>query len=141
MENGYYPFNDFHAIVALVGAGDFSSASAVLMDLENATPLSRCAQLANKVGIHASRAIIAFGQERYDEVIELLRPLRPIANRFGGSHAQRDILSLTLFEASVKRRNFDYARNLLHERHSHKPISLFGRRLHKKLAKPSKKAA
>ena len=29
-----------------------------------------------------------------------LRPMRPIAHRFGGSHAQRDVIDLTLIEAA-----------------------------------------
>jgi hypothetical protein len=32
----------------------------------------------------------------------MLRPARNIANRFGGSHAQRDIIDLTLIEAALR---------------------------------------
>jgi hypothetical protein len=32
----------------------------------------------------------------------LLRPVRNIAGRFGGSHAQRDLLDLTLIEAAFR---------------------------------------
>jgi hypothetical protein len=52
------------------------------------------------VGHPATRAIQAFGQGRYAECVELLRPIRHIAHRFGGSHAQRDLLEQTLIEAS-----------------------------------------
>jgi hypothetical protein len=34
--------------------------------------------------------------------VELLRPVRPVANRFGGSHAQRDVIDLTLIEAAFR---------------------------------------
>ena len=36
--------------------------------------------------------------------VQLLRPVRSIAHRFGGSHAQRDLLDLTLIEAALRRR-------------------------------------
>jgi len=32
--------------------------------------------------------------------VRLLRPIRSYAHRFGGSHAQRDVLDLTLIEAA-----------------------------------------
>ena len=140
-ENAYYPFNDFHTITALVGAGDFDTAFGILEALEKASTLSRSGALANEIGVHASQAIIAFAREQYDEVISLLRPLRSVANRFGGSHAQRDILSLTLFEAAVRGGDLNYARALLNERHAHKPNSPLGNRLHNKLTKRAKKAA
>jgi len=34
--------------------------------------------------------------------VELIRPVRSIANRFGGSHAQRDVLDLTLIDAAFR---------------------------------------
>jgi predicted unusual protein kinase regulating ubiquinone biosynthesis (AarF/ABC1/UbiB family) len=34
--------------------------------------------------------------------VRLLRPMRTIAHRFGGSHAQRDLLDLTLIEAAAR---------------------------------------
>ncbi len=36
------------------------------------------------------------------EAVRLLRPIRNIAHRFGGSHAQRDVLDLTLIEAALR---------------------------------------
>ena len=37
---------------------------------------------------------------RYGECVELLRPVRNRAARFGGSHAQRDLIDQTLIEAA-----------------------------------------
>jgi hypothetical protein len=44
----------------------------------------------------------AFSQGRHGDAVRLLRPLRSIANRFGGSHAQRDLFDLTLIEAAAR---------------------------------------
>jgi hypothetical protein len=54
-----------------------------------------------------------------------LLPLRPIANRFGGSHAQRDALSLTLIEAALRAGRSRLARELAAERTELKPSSPF----------------
>ncbi len=74
----------------------------------------------------------AFGDERYDEVVELIRPVRSIANRFGGSHAQRDVLDLTLIEAAFRVGQRDLAKALAAERVAARPTSpltgLFARR-------------
>ena len=48
------------------------------------------------------RAIAAFGRGRYDEVVELLAPIRRRVNLFGGSHAQRDAVQRTLLEAALR---------------------------------------
>jgi hypothetical protein len=58
--------------------------------------------------------------------------VRGIANRFGGSHAQRDVLDLTLIEAALRAGQQDLAKALAAERTTAKPDSplarLFARR-------------
>ena len=56
------------------------------------------------VGHPVSLAIKAFGDGDYAEAVTLLRPIRSIAYRFGGSHAQRDVIDLTLIEAAFRSR-------------------------------------
>ncbi len=51
------------------------------------------------IGLPACRAIIAFGRGDYVRTIELLGSLPAWIQRIGGSHAQRDVLYLTLLEA------------------------------------------
>jgi hypothetical protein len=46
------------------------------------------------------RGALAFGKGDFDAAAELMRPVRALAQRFGGSHAQRDLLDLTLAEAA-----------------------------------------
>jgi hypothetical protein len=100
---GNYAFNDMHAMMAFVGAGRSRAEDAVLeaqqaaMDAEgdNAT-------FTREVGHAATQAIKAFGDGNYAETVRLLRPIRNYAHRFGGSHAQRDVIDLTLIEAASR---------------------------------------
>jgi len=108
---GNYAFNDLHAMIAFVGAGRAKEQQAVL-DAQRAvlagelTIAADNLEFTREVGHPATRAIQAFGQGRYAECVELLRPIRHSAHRFGGSHAQRDLLDQTLIEAS-RRAGFD----------------------------------
>jgi len=108
---GTYAFNDMHAMIAFVGAGRLKEQQTVLeaqravLDGELTVAADNLA-FTREVGHPATRAIQAFGQGRYAECVELLRPIRHISHRFGGSHAQRDLLDQTLIEAS-RRAGFD----------------------------------
>ena len=55
-----------------------------------------------EVGHAAALALQAFGRGDYASAVRLLRPIRSHAHRFGGSHAQRDLLDLTLVEAALR---------------------------------------
>jgi tetratricopeptide (TPR) repeat protein len=130
---GNYAFNDMHAMMAFVGAGRRDLAAAVLA--AQRTAMARDddnAGFTREVGHSVACAVQAFGDMRYDEVVELIRPVRGIANRFGGSHAQRDVLDLTLIEAALRARQHDLAKALAAERLAAKPASplagLFARR-------------
>lgn len=58
--------------------------------------------------------------------MEHLWPVRSIANRFGGSHAQRDVLDLTLIEAAIRGGDHATARAFTSERAARKPASPLG---------------
>ena len=98
---GNYAFNDLHAMMTFVAAGRAKEQQEVL-EAQRAAMESDGdnAEYTREVGHAATRAIQAFGQGRYAECVELLRPIRHSAHRFGGSHAQRDLLDQTLIEAS-----------------------------------------
>ena len=68
------------------------------------------------------------GAGNFGEAVRRLRPLRSYAHRFGGSHAQRDVIDLTLIEAA--RRGGDRAlfAALAHERAARRPDSALARR-------------
>lgn len=135
LENGYYAFNDMHAVLAFVGAGREEEAATVLAAVESAARenIGVTAMMANDVGIAACSAMIAFGQQRYSDAIEKLLPVRTIANRFGGSHAQRDILTQTLIESAIRGGNTGLANSLISERMVHKPLTPLSQRFASKL--------
>jgi tetratricopeptide (TPR) repeat protein len=107
---GNYAFNDLHAMIAFVGAGRAKEQEAVLEAqravLDGELGAADNLEFTREVGHPATRAIQAFGRGRYAECVELLRPIRHSAHRFGGSHAQRDLLDQTLIEVS-RRAGFD----------------------------------
>ncbi|MCZ6724435.1 MAG: tetratricopeptide repeat protein [Gammaproteobacteria bacterium] len=125
VENGYYAFNDMHAVISLVGAGRFDAANEVLKAVRSAANnnIGVTAMMAGDVGIATCDAMIAFGQQRYDDAIDKLSPIRTLAHRFGGSHAQRDILTQTLTEAAIRSGNLGLSHSLTSERLVHKPLS------------------
>ncbi len=135
LENGYYAFNDMHAVLAFVGAGREEEAAAVLAAVKSTARenVGVTAMMANDVGIAACSAMIAFGQQRYSDAIEKLLPVRTIANRFGGSHAQRDILTQTLIESAIRGGNAGLANSLIRERIVHKPLTPLSQRFASKL--------
>jgi len=135
-ENGYYAFNDLHAVIAFVGAGRFDAANEVLSAVEAAAQDNAgvTRMMARDVGIPTCRAMIDFGQQRYQDVVDQLLPIRTIAHRFGGSHAQRDILTQTLIESALRSGNLKLANNLISERKLHKPFTPLSQRFATRLA-------
>jgi hypothetical protein len=130
-ERGYYAFNDMHAMMAFAMAGREAEADRLAADLEwaagNAAPSNR--MMAREVGLTVCTAIRAFGRARYAEAARSLEAVRDGAARFGGSHAQRDVLTLTLIEAAIRGGQPALARHYIAERTVHKPASGWGWRL------------
>jgi len=124
---GNYAFNDVHAVMAFVGARRPDAVAEVLQTQE-AVLLGNDDNEAftREVGHPLTLALKAFGQEAYDDTVRLLRPLREIAHRFGGSHAQRDLLDLTLIEAALRAGQHNLATALCAERlptRGHSPLT------------------
>lgn len=116
---GSYAFNDMHAMMAYVGAGRSKAAETVLEAQRAALESDGDnAQFTSEVGNAATRAIKAFGDGNYAETVRLLRPIRNRAHRFGGSHAQRDLIDLTLIVAASRAGQNRLAAALLAERAS-----------------------
>ncbi len=100
---GDYAFDDFHAMAAFVGAGRTDAAREVMA--AQAVALERPgdnALFVRAVGLPAMRALEAFGEGRHADAADLLRPIRSQTHLFGGSHAQRDVIDLTLIEAAER---------------------------------------
>jgi len=126
IEDGYYVFNDMHAMMAFVGSGREAAARRLLEVLiRRVLQGGTNAMMTRDVGLPVCRAIQAFARGNYPAAIEELMPVRQIAHRFGGSHAQRDVLSLTLIEAALRAKDAKLARALASERTELKPTSPF----------------
>ena len=126
VEEAYYAFNDAHAMMAFVGAGRREAAASLLKVLEKRTAAGGTnGRMTWEVGLPLCRALQAFDEGDYAAAVELLLPLRLVASRFGGSHAQRDVINLTLVEAALRGRRLTLARALLAERTALKPESPF----------------
>jgi tetratricopeptide (TPR) repeat protein len=125
----WYVFNDLHAVMALVGAGRIGQAEAVVERLAGYVHLGGSGTnvaMTAEIGLPATRAIIRFAQERYADVIDELLPIRRVLQRFGGSHAQRDVLQRTLLEAALRGGHHDLAQSLLSERLAVRDASVYG---------------
>jgi hypothetical protein len=121
---GNYAFNDMHAMMAFVGS-DRPEARKAVLDAQLAAMQGGgdSAAFAGEVGHAAARAIQAFGAGDYAETVRQLRPIRSIAHRFGGSHAQRDVIDLTLIEAAFRSGDQALAAALAAERAALRPQS------------------
>lgn len=123
-EDGYYAFNDLHAMMAFIGANRRPEQAALIATAERVAAGSGTnAMMTREVGLPALKGFAAFGRGAYDEAIERLLPIRGKANRFGGSHAQRDVFSWTLAEAALRTGDRALAEGLVAERLAQKPES------------------
>ncbi|WP_326534438.1 tetratricopeptide repeat protein [Pseudorhodoferax sp.] len=125
---GHYSFNDLHRVCALIGAGDVGQAEAWV---------ARCAErvldgsdtgrsnhgTARDVGLPLLRGVVALARGDADGAAETLYPLRGPAQRLGGSHAQRDLIDLTLLAAAARAGRNTLGQALLRERLLARPAS------------------
>jgi tetratricopeptide (TPR) repeat protein len=96
----YCSFSDVHAMLAFVGARDDARVRRLLQNLAAAqTRSTRHGLTTRQLGLPACQALAAFGRGDYTLAITLLASLPAHVHRLGGSHAQRDVLHLTLLQA------------------------------------------
>lgn len=99
-DDRFCSFSDLHAMLAFVGAGDWDAAQRLERTLAHAQWLAtRHAATTREIGLPACRALMAFGRGDDALAAGLLAGLPRSAQRLGGSHAQRDLLYLTLLRA------------------------------------------
>jgi tetratricopeptide (TPR) repeat protein len=100
IDDAFCTFNDLHAMLAFVGAQDVARAGqleAALLDRQSLP--TRYGATTQQLGLPACRALMAFGRGDFMLATTLLASLPALAHRLGGSHAQRDVLHLTLLQA------------------------------------------
>jgi tetratricopeptide (TPR) repeat protein len=123
-----YPFNDWHAVMANLGAGRDAEVDRLIAALErSATGDADTAVWARAIGLPLIRGFRAFWRGDYRACAEGLHAARAIVNQFGGSHAQRDVIDWTLTEAAIRGRLTGLAEALAHERLALKPHSVVNR--------------
>jgi tetratricopeptide (TPR) repeat protein len=100
IDDGFCSFSDLHAMLAFVGAKDWDRAQRLEAVLTTRYTLpTRHGETTRQLGLPATRALVAFGRGNNTVAIKLLAALPAFAHRLGGSHAQRDVLHLTLLQA------------------------------------------
>ena len=126
---GHYAFNDLHAVVALAGAGELARADAWIARcagraLDPADARRANHAMAREIGLPLMRGVLAHARGDHDAAAELMQPARALAQRFGGSHAQRDLIDQTLMAAcALGRRHRALGRALVNERLMAKPAT------------------
>ena len=143
---GDYAFNDVHAVLALLVAGEVPRAEAWL---------ARCAEralgaedarranhlMAREVGLPLMRGLVAYARGDVDSAVDLIYPVYGSAQRLGGSHAQRDLIAQTLLGAAAAGSRRKLGRALIHERCMAKPVTPLTRHWLEKLALPEEARA
>jgi len=128
IDDAWYTFNDTHAMMAFAGAGRRDLAERLLSVMEGTATLpTDNGTMTRTVGLPVARAVLAYSEGRYAEAVEWLAPVKAIAARAGGSHAQRDLLGQTLVSAAERTGRTRLARSLLNERLALKPDSMLNR--------------
>jgi len=141
-EAGFYAFNDFHAALAFAQAGRTQALARLMAHVERAAGRQDAnGEMERRVGLGACRAAIAFGEGRPQDAVAQLMAIRDGASRFGGSHAQRDVLTLTLVEAATRAGQPALAAHYVAERLALRPGNRWGLRLLARARRPGENAA
>ncbi len=125
---GYYAFNDLHAVLAMLGANELARAEAwVARCAERALAADDARRsnhgMAREAGLPLMRALLAYERGEFDAAADALYAARGQAPRFGGSHAQRDLIDQTLLAAAARGSRRGIGRALGNERLMAKPAS------------------
>lgn len=108
--------------MAHLGAGRMAEVERLLAAMREAEG-SEAARWIRDTGIPLVEGFAAFRRGDHAAAVERLLGARQIANVFGGSHAQRDVIDWTLTEAALRGGLADVAEGLAHERLALRPHS------------------
>lgn len=129
---GHYAFNDLHAVLSLIGAGEVGRAEAWIATVAYSALRGADARRTNhamtrEIGLPLMRAMVAYARRQFDVAADGLWKARSSAARFGGSHAQRDLIDQTLLSACAQGGSRTIGRALLNERLMAKPATPLSR--------------
>jgi tetratricopeptide (TPR) repeat protein len=129
-EAGFYAFNDVHAAMAFAATDRDALLRELFARMDTAaSQVGGNATVTRDIGLPLAKGLAAFVRGHYADAIAEIEPVRDEAHRFGGSHAQRDLLTLTLIESALRNGDATRARHYIAERIVHKPAGQWGRRL------------
>lgn len=123
-----YAFNDWHAVMAWLGAGRERDVER-LTDAWRGTTVQRTEndRWVARIGLPLVEGFTAFWRRDYATAIDRLHGVRHFAYAFGGSNAQRDIIDWTLTESALRGGHAAFAQALAQERLALKPYSTTAR--------------
>ena len=135
-EVGFYGFNDFHAAMAFAGSGETGLLGEVEAGLvaTSAANDRATSTTTSQVSLPLVRALIAMQEDRCGDAVQYMLDVRDVAHRFGGSHAQRDVISLTLLAAARRNGEERLVQHLMNERDMAKPGGVLAARVIEKAA-------
>src|SRR5690606_23933985 len=90
---------------------------------QTAAGTGETAEWARKAALPLMEGFLAYWRKDDRKAVELLHGARYLASVFGGSHAQRDIIDLTMMNAALRGGMRRYAEALAYERLALKPHS------------------
>ena len=123
-----YAFNDWHAVMAWLGAGRDQDVDRLVATWRiSGNSGTEGDRWALEIGLPLVEGFTAFWRRDYTTAIDRLHGVRHIAFAFGGSNAQRDIIDWTLTESALRSADLAFAQSLAHERLALKPRSVPGR--------------
>ncbi len=118
-------FNDLHAALAAARSPDPDDATRLRHSLDayerNGRGHNR--KVTAEVGRRLVEGMLHYGAGADPQAIEAILPARTEAFRIGGSHAQRDIINLTLIAAAERSGQWRLSRALLAERIALRPTA------------------
>jgi hypothetical protein len=134
-DQAYMGFNDLHAVMAFVATDNYAGVDRVLTALrQQAGGTSQRATIARLAGLPIAEAFCAFGRGDNATAMDLFAAHRYSSHLFGGSAAQRDVITLTYLESALRAGRVDVAEALLAERRLLKPESPYTEFIRSRLA-------
>jgi tetratricopeptide (TPR) repeat protein len=127
LDEHYFVFVDLHYMIAAAASLPRKSAERFLDSCTRFAGTPNCteAEVMRDVGLALAKGIIAHRKNVFDDVVNLILPVKDLIHRIGGSHAQRDLFEHLLVDSAVRAKRLNLARSLLSQRIERRPRDLW----------------
>jgi tetratricopeptide (TPR) repeat protein len=115
-------FNDWHAVM-VAGLAGLPEVCADIIELNRSASAGTNRRAIEAAGLQLLEGFAAFAAGDADRALHRLIDIRPKAHVVGGSHAQRDVIDLTLIAAAAKGGDIPLAEAMLATRVERKPTA------------------